>query len=310
MAGLATLIRERLQVSPIVPVQTSGRKPPIFMVYSYLLYHRLSHSLGEDQPFYGVREVGEEETLIEERALRYINEMKQVQPSGPYRLAGWCFAAPMAVEIARQLVSSGEEVAAVILLDAVMPGYKVSAVPPQIEESRPWTVEVWRNTLIMFSSALKRLRSLRPRTARSRMKHHVDRFWMSFYLKHSISMKRIFTKLHLPLPRFMDNPTLRNYQTLKRFRPDSIPVRITLIRSTNGSILKGASNTLGWDQVAGKGVEVLWAPGDHVSMFLGENLRATASLIDQSLRGDSASVGFSTEATVSLDEPTSVRSLA
>ena len=306
MAALATLIRERIQVSPIVPVQTLGRKPPIFMVYSYLLYQRLSHSLGTDQPFYGVREVGEEETLIEARALRYISEMKQVQPSGPYRLAGWCASAPMAVEIARQLLSSGEEVAAVILLDASMPGYTASHVPTSTEGSRLAN----RNRWARYRSAVNRFRSLRPQTAQTKIKRRVNRFWKELYLSHSASMKRISTKFHLPLPRFMDNATLQSYKTLNSFRRDSIPVRLTLIRATDGNILEGSSEALGWDQVAGRGVQVLWAPGDHVTMFLGDNLRATASLIEQSLSAECPLFELRTEAEVSIDERALDRSAA
>ena len=91
-AGLFKALKEKTRMSSLVPVQTSGTKPPLFMAHSYLLYHSLSSGLGNDQPFYGLRESEEDSGLsIEQRALQYIADMRRVQPQGPYRIAGLVF---------------------------------------------------------------------------------------------------------------------------------------------------------------------------------------------------------------------------
>ena len=43
-------------------------------------------------------------------AAKYIKIIKEVQPRGPYYIAGWCFGGIRAFEIARQLETIGEEV--------------------------------------------------------------------------------------------------------------------------------------------------------------------------------------------------------
>lgn len=54
---------------------------------------------------------------IEGLAARYVQGIRELQPSGPYRVAGYSFGAVLALEIAQQLLASGEEVETLFLLD-------------------------------------------------------------------------------------------------------------------------------------------------------------------------------------------------
>lgn len=64
---------------------------------------------------------------IEELAISYIEQMKHVQPEGPYCIAGWSIGGTIAAEMARILEADGEEVGCCVLVDAPPPGY----YPPQ-----------------------------------------------------------------------------------------------------------------------------------------------------------------------------------
>lgn len=48
----------------------------------------------------------------------HLRVLRQLQPAGPYRLAGWSMGGILAYEIARQLLDEGEQVIAVGLLDS------------------------------------------------------------------------------------------------------------------------------------------------------------------------------------------------
>jgi acetoacetyl-CoA synthetase len=50
----------------------------------------------------------------------YIEEIRQLQPEGPYALCGWSFGGNIAYEMARQLEQGGETVALVALLDSTV----------------------------------------------------------------------------------------------------------------------------------------------------------------------------------------------
>ena len=56
---------------------------------------------------------------IGEMAAGYLEQIRAVQPEGPYHLAGWCFGGGVAHQIATQLQAAGEPVALLALVDAV-----------------------------------------------------------------------------------------------------------------------------------------------------------------------------------------------
>jgi len=281
LSGLAKLLIERARISSLVPVQRSGSKPPLFMVHSYLLYHALSSTLGHDQPFYGLRELPEDEnSSIEEMAVRYIADMRSVQRHGPYCIAGWCAAGPLAVEIARRLILAGEEVALLVLFDSWLPGYAKSV--EAAENKSPA-----RALTSKFVSYKARLHGL---SLRERFQH----FWKilrrtskeardEIYIKHWSSLLGLSKRLNISLPQFMHNTTFQTYAAIRKFRLDASQLRITLIRASESQQITGASVSCGWERIAKLGVDVLWVPGDHETMFQGSNLEITAKLVKQSI---------------------------
>jgi thioesterase domain-containing protein len=58
---------------------------------------------------------------VEGIAGKFLEEMKQRQPVGPYVLAGWSIGGTIAYEITRQLTRSDEQVSHLILIDAPCP---------------------------------------------------------------------------------------------------------------------------------------------------------------------------------------------
>jgi len=127
VAALAELLRDTQggrsdRWRSLVPIQGSGSQLPIFGVHggagTILLYHELARSLGDDQPFYGLQIAGlyggdAPDQSIAEMADRYIAEIKQIQPDGPYTILGYCFGALVAQEMALRLTDRGDDVALV-----------------------------------------------------------------------------------------------------------------------------------------------------------------------------------------------------
>ncbi|MFC3578474.1 alpha/beta fold hydrolase [Streptomyces yaanensis] len=58
---------------------------------------------------------------LTEMAQDYIEQMRTVQPTGPYRLLGWSHGGLVAHEVAVQLQAAGDEVSALIILDVYPP---------------------------------------------------------------------------------------------------------------------------------------------------------------------------------------------
>jgi thioesterase domain-containing protein/acyl carrier protein len=116
--------------SPVVGLQTSGTNFPLFFAHpgggSAFCYVTLARYLGQDQPFYGLQTPGLNDdkelfTDVQQLAAYYIQEIRLVQPEGPYHLGGWCVGGIIAYEMARQLRNAGQEVALLVLLDSAPP---------------------------------------------------------------------------------------------------------------------------------------------------------------------------------------------
>jgi len=280
---LADILRGRTVFSPLVPVQPRGTKPPFFLIHSYLIYQGLRSALGEDRPFYGLRELNEDgDITLEERVASYIREIRSVQPTGPYYIGGWCAAGPLAVEIGRQLAEAGEEVAAVVLFDSWRPGYAAELANTRDPEMA--TVAVLR----------RKYRFHRLNMERLSMTHKASYLWAriatklrsvrnQLYVRNWASTHRVFTSLGIPLPHIMQNGSLKTLNSIATYKGKPFPGRITLIRAADTPYFHNADPSCGWNTMAEKGVEVLFAPGTHESMFLESNLSETGETLGKCL---------------------------
>ncbi|KAI4212730.1 MAG: hypothetical protein LQ351_004622 [Letrouitia transgressa] len=104
--------------NPVVALQTSGQKTPLWLVHpgvgEVLVFLNLSRYLTE-RPVYALRARGFNPgekffESIPEIVSTYKAAIKNVQPHGPYAIAGYSFGAMLAFEICKTLESEGEEV--------------------------------------------------------------------------------------------------------------------------------------------------------------------------------------------------------
>ena len=66
-----------------------------------------------------------------------VEEVRSIQPSGPYHLGGYSFGGIVALEMARQLCALGEPIGLLALIDCHGPGYP-SRVSRAARERRHW----------------------------------------------------------------------------------------------------------------------------------------------------------------------------
>jgi thioesterase domain-containing protein/acyl carrier protein len=114
---------------PMHPI-TSDAATPFFLVAgmfgNVLNLRHLANQIGVDRPFYGLQARGlfggvlPHETF-EEMAEAYLEEIRQVQPHGPFLLGGFSGGGITALEISRQLIAAGETVSLLAMLDTPAP---------------------------------------------------------------------------------------------------------------------------------------------------------------------------------------------
>ncbi|MBF6356082.1 amino acid adenylation domain-containing protein [Nocardia higoensis] len=119
----------------LVPLRV-GTGAPLFCIHPFggiaWSFAGLAAHVGGDRPIFGLQSpaLGSDETLpesTEKWALRYLEEIRAVQPRGPYHLLGWSLGGVLAHAIAVQLQAEGERVELLAMMD--------SYLRVQIEES-------------------------------------------------------------------------------------------------------------------------------------------------------------------------------
>jgi thioesterase domain-containing protein len=56
-------------------------------------------------------------------AADYLEDIRAMQPAGPYSLVGECLGGIVVYEIARQLVAQGQQIGTLVLIDAIRPTF-------------------------------------------------------------------------------------------------------------------------------------------------------------------------------------------
>jgi amino acid adenylation domain-containing protein/non-ribosomal peptide synthase protein (TIGR01720 family) len=254
---------EAAAAGPLVALNR-GRGLPLFLVHpaggGALIYVELARRLGAEQPVYCLQMPEHDPPRqVEEMASRYLELVRETQPSGPYRLGGSSFGGYVAYEMARQLQALGETVALVALLDTelcpalaepdpkVYLGHLLREMLPAGEPELPaaWTLDeqlaaalalLWRHDLVTADFALTDLR------------RYFERYWINIMAAH-------------------------------RYRPAPYAGRLTLFRARHRADLPAEVQrdpALGWGPLAAGGVEVHEVPGNHFNLTQPPHVAALA----------------------------------
>ena len=133
IAQLASVLRDHEGAprwTALVPVRGGGTMPPLFIVpaagSTIRTFAELTRHFDPEQPVYGMQPLGFDRheiphDSVEAMATYYLTDIRKRHPTGPYVLAGICFGATVALEIAQRLHEQGARVALVVIFDPLTP---------------------------------------------------------------------------------------------------------------------------------------------------------------------------------------------
>ena len=123
----------------IIELAPGSGGTPLFCVGAFH-FRKLAAALELDTPIYGL--LGQNldadysyMNRVEEMAARYVADIRSMYPSGPYRLAGFCFGGLVAYEMVKQFQELGASVEHLILLDTMNPQTERLFYDPDATES-------------------------------------------------------------------------------------------------------------------------------------------------------------------------------
>jgi amino acid adenylation domain-containing protein len=253
------------QHPPLVPIRPEGELPPLFLVaggmggeQELLVYARLTRYLDPDQPFYGLRARGVDDLVephesVQAMAAEHLEEIRKVQPRGPYYISGSCVGGVVAFELAQQLRAAGEEVPILILID--------SNYPTRPRMIRNQLANLWSDSL---PPGVVRPEGVRGMAVRARDRARV---LFSPTEEQRVGMRRSA----------IGNRYLRR---ILAYRPQPYGGKLTFLACEDREVEDAARV---WKDVAAAGLEVRYLPGDHYS-HLRDHAATTATTLDECLR--------------------------
>ncbi len=281
IAELAAAI-EQDDVRPIdpvlVPINLNGTRPPFFFAHGIfgdvLSFTNIAPLMPLDQPLYGFQAFGmqpanEPDQEIETMAARYISAMRDVQPTGPYHLGGFCFGAIVAYEMARQLEQAGETVALLALIEGSAPREYHNKLPLY----HPDRIQIIRQSFPYWANGYKEFGGWR---FRERVKSNLHRIGIGAApYTNGTSDAAVALDNHADFnatrPPIQHKLRTININALENYVPRAYNGRITLFRARAlniGYTLFGEIDPQrGWGGLARGGVDIRYVDGTHVGIL-------------------------------------------
>jgi aspartate racemase len=241
----------------IIQAGNPATTSPLFCIHvlgkNGQFFHPLVRYLDPAQPVYGLSAQMTDRknappNQIQDLAAFYVQEMRLVQPIGPYYLTGVSFGGEIAFEIAQQLVRQGETIGLLALLDTFGP----ETTDAKLERASTHVAN-------LVSQGLPYLLN--------RVQHRWTDIWLNLLYR--------YNQLNLKLGRELSYEQQflmileENKAASKNYRYETYPGKVTLFRATEEVYYAQSylDAGLGWRDLAGGGVEIHDVPGDHMSML-------------------------------------------
>jgi amino acid adenylation domain-containing protein len=271
----------------LVPLKPDGTKPSLFCIHTISCtlgeYNSLVKCLNIKQSIYGIQPVGLDGSLqplesIEAMAAHYIKEIHAFQTQGPYLLMGYSSGGIIAYEMARQLREQGFEVAFLCLIEPYHRNRYYYDWKSALSVQSLKTLAGGSITVLMHLMRMKTSRTLF-------MPPMMDNITTS--IPHRISRAlRLNTPVIWMYPDWvltMSEPqrqvAMRNYEAFIWY----FPVRHAgnAVFFISQSLANGINDTaLGWEKLIKDKLEIIYVPGDHVSMMQLPNVESLARSIE------------------------------
>jgi len=253
--------------SPVVPIQPSGSRPPLYLIpggygTTVLPFREVSLLLGPDQPVYGLEAQmpapnEEEMEPIPMRAARFVDEMRARQPNGPYYLLGWCGGGYVAFEMAQKLVAAGQEVAFLGIIECADP-----------QHPRTW----WRGMSYGAQRAVWRIRNFIKRGPKGVARWAGERVGLISNRAGAVKPENQATPLPIEL---MDEVDARAWRNVYRYHPTIYPGKTVVIIGEESwkysGVVRSLDPRLYWCKLSAGGSEVKVIPGDHMDLLKAPN---------------------------------------
>ena len=250
--------------SHVVPLKPGGSLPPFFCMHArggaVLNYRTLSTFVDAEQPVYGIQCRGldgktEPFRNLNEMAEQYIEEIRRIQPHGPYFLGGGSLGGIVALEMAQRLQAEGEPIGLLTMFDSWGPTWFSTEHQPAAP------ARLWRR----IEGHVRRLqREGAAGEAKLLWRRGIDRLRGYGRLATARVLRAAGSELPHNLRYFYVEQA--NLAALRHYVPKMYEGDVVLFRALDDPDADFSDPTMGWTASVQGHVEVIDAPGTHNSL--------------------------------------------
>jgi acyl-coenzyme A synthetase/AMP-(fatty) acid ligase/thioesterase domain-containing protein/acyl carrier protein len=250
----------------LVPVKKTGDKPPLFCVHGIFgdqfFLRSLGAHLNSDRPLYAFQSPRLDgryfrHKTIDALARDYLQELRTIQPHGPYYLSGYSFGGLIALEMARQLTANHEAVAYLAIFDSN---------PPALSDTKPIgrmqrIISIPSEVLDFSAKALLTRKKLGVRTRLTVMVKAMQS--ATKYIKGKLQHLYLRFGFRLPVMKRDEYIAWNHYRLCCTYHPDRYSGVIDIFYTGK----KEARITAGWRNVISGQTSFYPVPGEHHDFF-------------------------------------------
>jgi thioesterase domain-containing protein len=260
---------------PLLALQASGTRPPLVLLPALggdvRCYAELVQQLDEDQPVYAFRPRGADQDLpphqsMDEMIADYATALRQLQPEGPYYLAGWSTGGIFAFALAEALERAGEAVAMVALFDSPLPSICDEV---DLDDDARFLCD-----LVNFANRFAGT-DVRIEYNEISALPHEERFPSA--LEEARRQGTVPPETPESLIRRLVHVGEANVRVIQGYEPTTITAPVQLfVPDIKGGLAEVSGREMpddvdhGWSSQVGQPVELHTIPGDHFTMMVGD----------------------------------------
>jgi amino acid adenylation domain-containing protein len=263
---------------------------PFFSVHgaggNVLDMRALAMALPADLPFYCFEDKGVDGSTpfesIEEAARCYIDEIRQVQPHGPYYLGGWCYGGIVAFEMARRLEELGEPVATLVLIDTLNPAFVRS-----LSKGQRLLRNVWfymRRTVLHARKSFSQPPGDLLGYIRGPLKHFRDDMLDPSKALAIHDEEMVSSIASNPIGEIVKRMMRANLSARRKFEPKPYNGSALIFRASGRYLYQYDEPCLGWGSVVRGGIECSEIEGDHETILDQPTVHLVAEKLEAKLK--------------------------
>ena len=278
VASLASRLRRGGATKPSILITLRDQRDiqPLWLFHpiggNVFCYLELCQQLTKERPVLAIQSPGlieddGAEVTIEAMAERYIKQLREKQPHGPYLLGGWCFGGIIAFEVARRLRDAGEEISGITLIDTRAP--IPANVPSDADDA---TLLSWfaRDLATPYGKSLRiEPDVLRALPNESMLAQVLDEAKAIDVLPQDADINQFSRYFEV---------YIANGIALQLYFPSTDTLPTLLVRALDETENYGP--TLGWSELLPETLQMVELPGDHNSIMYAPQATAVAAMID------------------------------